>query len=298
MKVSAIVVTYNRLNLLRQNIQHLLNQSSSLNDIFVINNNSTDGTTEYLNNLNIPKVKPFNTGKNLGGAGGFSFGTKLAYEKSNSNYFWLMDDDTIPTKNALSELLDSADNLHEKFGYLCSNVRWYKTMEPSYLNVPVASKDWNYRLNNGLIKTISASFVSLLVPRNMVNQLGLPLAQMFIWGDDVEYTTRLSQKYNSYLVANSIVLHKSKNNFTNETVYDAPMNRLIYYKCMFRNRLYVSRKYYKLRRVLKVLTTYLLYLIKSPFCSKNHRFKRFIYIFCGIMNGLFFKPKVHFPNMK
>lgn len=298
MGVSAIVVTYNRLSILKECLCKLLKQSYHLDNIFVINNDSNDGTKDWLDNLDEEVIKPINVHKNLGGAGGFSLGVKLAYEESSSEYFWLMDDDTMPLSNALSALVLSAHKLHNDIGYLCSNVRWWKNNQPSYMNVPVASKDWNDLLNDGLVKTISASFVSLLIPRMLVKKVGLPIADMFIWGDDVEYTTRLSRCLNSYLVADSIVLHKSRSNSTNESVFNVSINRLVYYKCMFRNRLYISRKYYRLRKTIKLFMVYIFILISIPFYAHNCRVKRFIYTLEGIFKGLFFNPQIKFPKKK
>ena len=47
-KVCAIVVTFNRLNLLKDVIQSLREQNSKLEEILVVNNNSSDGTKEWL----------------------------------------------------------------------------------------------------------------------------------------------------------------------------------------------------------------------------------------------------------
>lgn len=298
MSVSVIVVTYNRLSLLKECLNNLLFQKTNIDNIFVINNDSNDGTIRYLNNFNNDTVIPVNLKKNLGGAGGFSLGIKIAFEKSDSKYFWLMDDDTMPTETALYQLVIAAKKLHGRFGYLCSNVRWWKDKSPSYLNVPIVSRDWNDHLNYGLVKTVSASFVSLFVSRKSVSKLGLPISDMFIWGDDVEYTTRLSRMFNSYLVSESIVLHKSKHNSTNESVLNVSMNRLIYYKCMFRNRLYISRRYYRLRRTIKLFIVYIFVLISIPFYARDHRIKRFISTLEGVLKGLFFNPQIKFPKKK
>ena len=48
MKTAAVIVTYNRKELLEENIKALLDQSEKLNKIFIIDNNSTDGTKSYL----------------------------------------------------------------------------------------------------------------------------------------------------------------------------------------------------------------------------------------------------------
>lgn len=88
-------------------------------DILIIDNASTDGTYEYIKDLlNDARILYFNTGANLGGAGGFSYGIRLATEKGYS-YCWIMDDDTIAEKDALSELIVASDKV-ENFSFLCS----------------------------------------------------------------------------------------------------------------------------------------------------------------------------------
>ena len=69
--VVAIVVTYNRLTLLRECLDALLKNDC---DILVVDNASTDGTKEAVKQEYVDKVIYKNTGKNIGGAGGFNFG--------------------------------------------------------------------------------------------------------------------------------------------------------------------------------------------------------------------------------
>lgn len=116
-RIAAVVTTYNRLPLLKENIESLLSQSFSKLDIIIVNNNSTDGTEEYVLSLNNDKIKYYNTGANLGGAGGFAFGVKKALELGY-DYAWLMDDDTIPDNTALEFLIKSAQHLNNKFSFL------------------------------------------------------------------------------------------------------------------------------------------------------------------------------------
>ena len=106
-KICAIVVTYNRLELLKMTIERLLNQTRKLDEIIIINNASTDGTKEFLDGMK-DKVTVKTLSKNLGGAGGFSEGIKFAYEKGH-DYFWIMDDDTIAESNSL-QVLEEALN--------------------------------------------------------------------------------------------------------------------------------------------------------------------------------------------
>lgn len=78
MTISAVIVTCNRINLLKECLNAVHHQAYKPEQIIVLNNASTDGTTEWLdyqNNLSV--VLP----ENLGGAGRFYTGYKTAYEK-------------------------------------------------------------------------------------------------------------------------------------------------------------------------------------------------------------------------
>lgn len=294
MGVSAVVVTFNRLKLLKECLSNLINQTYRLDYIFVVNNNSTDGTKTYLEHLNNNQIIPINLNENTGGAGGFNSGLKYAFEHSNSSYFWIMDDDTMPTSKALEVLMDKSKLLHGNFGFLCSNVRWWKDNAPS--NVPTVSNDWSKLSQESLIKVRYATFVSVLIPRNNVAKYGLPIKQMFIWGDDTEYTTRLSSKHNCYFVPDSIVFHKSAVNTSYETVYNASMKRLNNYKCMYRNLVYIGKKYYPLKYRVKDLLRFTYHIFEALFKAKDYRLTRTLVIIKSICKGLTFNPKIEFPQ--
>ena len=72
-KIVAVVVTYNRKDMLKECITALLNQTYHDLDIMVIDNCSTDGTINLVKNINDSRVIYINTGENIGGDGGFQF---------------------------------------------------------------------------------------------------------------------------------------------------------------------------------------------------------------------------------
>ena len=123
MEIIAIVVTYNRLSLLKESINALLNQTRPLNKIIIVDNHSTDGTSDYLANLanenNIFQIVTME--QNVGGSGGFSEGVKQA-ACAHADWMWLMDDDTIPQEDALERLLPFTSV--DKVGFVCSKVIW------------------------------------------------------------------------------------------------------------------------------------------------------------------------------
>ena len=99
MNIAILVVTYNRKNLLYENISAIRKQSYIKYDYYICDNASTDGTHQIVAHaINKDKrIKYYNTGANLGGAGGFAYGLKIIL-KEKYDFCWVMDDDAIPIR--------------------------------------------------------------------------------------------------------------------------------------------------------------------------------------------------------
>ncbi len=97
MNIIAVVVTYNRMELLKRNIR-CLQQNKPISSIVIVNNGSTDGTTEWLaaqEGLTVINQT------NVGGAGGFYTGIQYAYQ-AGADWIWCMDDDVFPRADCLN----------------------------------------------------------------------------------------------------------------------------------------------------------------------------------------------------
>lgn len=209
-KVGIVVVTYNRLALLKEVIDALRQQTYTDYQIIVVNNGSTDDTPKWLSEQNDVYTI---TQENLGGAGGFFTGMKYVAE-NEYKYCWIMDDDVICDKDALTELV-SAINIKDNIGFVCSKVLG---TDGSPMNTPIVDMDSRSPITGyedyfdlsdyNMVKVKRATFVSVLFKTEMIRKIGLPYKDYFIWGDDTEYTTRLSQKYPCYVALKSKAIHK------------------------------------------------------------------------------------------
>lgn len=103
MNIIAVVVTYNRQELLKRNI-HCLRQNKPLTSIIVVNNGSTDGTAAWLDQQSDLTVIHQS---NVGGSGGFYTGMQRAYQQG-ADWVWCMDDDVFPRADCLEHLLAEA----------------------------------------------------------------------------------------------------------------------------------------------------------------------------------------------
>lgn len=296
--IVAVVVTYNRKKLLCENLDHLIHQSFNKFDILVIDNNSTDGTYDAIadrinNNSNIRYI---NTGANLGGAGGFQYGIKKAYTLGYQ-YFWLMDDDSLPQENALSEILAAKKYLDEKnqqWGFLSSKVVWVDG-SICKMNVQRATLTKNITdFRKPLIPAAIGSFVSLFIPATVVKELGLPIKEFFIWTDDWEYTRRISRHYSGYVVTTSVVMHKTKSNNGANIATDVE-ERIDRYKYAYRNECYLYNRE-GFVGVFHILARTPLHIFRVLRYSKSKRIKRISIILGSTIRGIFFHPKIEYVS--
>lgn len=293
-KVTAVVVTYNRLELLKENINALLIQKYNNFDIMIIDNASTDGTEKYVRGIDNNKIKYINTGSNLGGAGGFSFGVRQAIEKGY-DYAWLMDDDTIPSSEALDSFMNKVNKFRGEFSYLASVVRW-KDGLLCEMNKQYLSQEWGNEINmmkNNLIPVNSSSFVSFFVDLNIAKKVGLPQKDFFIYGDDWEYSLRLSSVKPGYLDLDSEVVHKMKNNASIDIVNESE-DRLDRYFYNYRNLYYIHRKYLSSKKLMLYKLKYY-YTVVQILSSKNSKkIKRISVMRKGIKKGKKYNPAIEY----
>ncbi len=283
----AVVVTYNRIELLKECINALLNQTSNVGHVVVYDNASSDGTKEYLDSIKNDQVISFHSDTNLGGAGGFSNGLKLAYEKTDDQYFWLMDDDTIVAEDCNEVFLEKAQLLDDQFGFLSTNVRW-KDGTPT--NVMLTDTMWPNRVDDGLIEMEYGSFVSFFITREAVKKIGLPIADFFIWGDDSDYSLRLRQLNPGYFVIPAHAVHKSGSNVVAPGIAEDDENRIDRYYYYYRNQMYIWKHHYG--KYWKLFIKYSLQALLIFKRAKNKKIRRFLTIFKGLFASLNFDPKI------
>jgi GT2 family glycosyltransferase len=177
-----VVVTYNRRKLLSECISALKNQTRSLDKILVVNNGSTDDTSEWLDQQDGIE---FISQENVGSAGGFNEGIKNAYEGKYS-WIWLMDDDGYPKENALEKLLDNDPE------ELCLRNCIVLNKDDKKSLVWKTGKFTSYEhVDQKVIMNYAHPFNGTMIHRKIVERVGLPRKQLFLWGDEGEYLYRI-----------------------------------------------------------------------------------------------------------
>ena len=292
-KTAIVVVTFNRKDLLYKNIEALLAQTEKDREIFIIDNASTDGTREHIAPfIESGAVQYRNTGKNLGGAGGFNYGMKEVL-LAGYEYIWMMDDDTIPTPTALEELMRADEILQGNYGFLSGMALW-KDGAPCKMNKQKLIKNWYdeaHLLQYGLARTYYATFVSFFLKSEVAKKMGLPIKEFFIWGDDVEYTNRLQKEYPCYVAGRSIALHDTANNEGSNIAKDDAA-RIGRYKFAYRNEMYIAKQN-GIKGLLRQFAKICLHLLRV-LASGNHKFKKWGVIIGSSFKGIFFNPKIEY----
>lgn len=301
-KIYCIIVTYNRLELLKENIKAIKKQTHPIEKIIIVNNNSTDGTYEYLKQFEgLTLFTIINLPQNIGGSGGFSIGIKEAI-LCGSDWIWIMDDDTIPSPSALENLVKHS-YLTNNVGFICSKVEWIDE-SIHLMNIPcvkalVNDTPFNKYSNKDVLLVESASFVSLLINAEAVKKVGLPITNFFIWGDDQEFTYRISSHgFLGLYVDNSYVIHKTSNNYTSD-LETAPDNTAWKFFYEIRNNMYLRRK--RRKSYLSFLFSSISHLKKDLKRIKKRKsnqkeFKKAVYK--GFRAGLKFNPQIEYIQKK
>ena len=238
---AAVVVTHNRIDLLRQCVAQLENQTCAC-DILIVDNASTDGTAQWL--ASQPDLHCRNAGANLGGAGGFNLGMRWAVE-AGYDYVWVMDDDCLPQPDALEKLLEADRILEGNYGWLSSVALWTDGSE-CRMNRQKLKKDfyeYSPLMKYGLVQAEQATFVSLLLRSETIRQFGLPIKEFFIWGDDIEFTRRIAVRGGlpCFMAGQSQVVHATKTNVGSNVALD-DVERIGRYFYAFRNEAYLYRQ--------------------------------------------------------
>jgi GT2 family glycosyltransferase len=219
-----------------------------------------------------------------------------------ADWFWIMDDDTVPTETALEKMVNSKVFSFKDTGFLCSHVNWMNGEADErcapYIGFETDASQgrqpYHRFISNNIISNVLAcTFVSMLVSKKAVEKLGFPIKEFFIWWDDIEYSKRISARYQGYYITDSVVVHKSgsgsKQNITGEE-----KKRLHYYFYGLRNSFFLAKQ-----RGIKGILFFMLIDAPAYLCQALKREKNKLlackHVISGVLAGLWFNPKIRYP---
>ena len=137
----------------------------------IINNNSTDGTKEYLDSLNKSNIHVFHEESNIGGAGGFHDGVKYSIEWTDCKWILLIDDDAMLRPNYLFEIEKAFDTKYLAYaGSVYVNNSIDIRHRSRFEGGGVACEEYK----KSSFECDVATFCGLLLSRSIVKQIGYP----------------------------------------------------------------------------------------------------------------------------
>jgi rhamnopyranosyl-N-acetylglucosaminyl-diphospho-decaprenol beta-1,3/1,4-galactofuranosyltransferase len=223
-RVAAVVVSFNRRELLQRVLEGINSQTRQVDEIVVVDNGSTDGSREMLAEK-FPAAVVIESKLNSGGAGGFAKGLSWSIQRS-FDYAWLMDDDAIPDSTCLELLLKPfVGTGGDDISFSCPQVT-DEQGKTGPRNYPVLSTDFPelYRLaGHSWLPVTAATFVGPLINLVVAKKTHAPLEDFFIWHDDFEYTTRLARLGGGVSVPAAHIMHLAANPGPDH--YNAARNR-------------------------------------------------------------------------
>lgn len=289
--IAAVLVTYNRQRLLAECLGALLGQTRPLERIILIDNASTDGTPAWLQEQGYtrhPQIDYLRLPENRGGAGGFHAGVQQGFNQG-FDWLWLLDDDACPQPDALAQLLACQPQPQHLYGSTA-----IASDDPQHrLCWPTATPDGSglerqSDLAGSLIEIQSLTFLGLLVHRQIVQQIGLPDATLFLAGDDIDYGERARRTGARLFLVSGSILHHPLPARRTITVAGRRFQHLIlppwkrYYDV--RNRLLIARRHYGRRLWTETLPGLLIRLIDS-LCHDADRWRQLTAYLHGMHDG-------------
>ena len=245
---TVVIVTFNRLECLKKALDCYSLQTYKPNNVIVVNNASTDNTRAFLDEW---KTRPdkynktvINNSKNLGGAGGFAIGVDAA-RKTGDDFVFLADDDAYADRDALKRLNEyykSCDDSDE-ISALCTSVIncgvydyiHRRRVKRGWLSIKRCLTTEEDYLRH-VFSIDEFSFVGVAIRSTVINKVGLPKADYFIYYDDTEYSHRVGQCGHIICVPASVMNHNVASGHDDNDV--------------------TWRSYYSLRNSLDVLLQY------------------------------------------
>lgn len=254
--IGVVLVTFNRLKQLKMALASYEAQSCIPKYIVIVNNNSTDGTNEYLDKWRLTSSEYekyiINLEVNTGGSGGFYAGLKKSLDL-DANWIWVADDDAYPDLSAIEiadKMIKEKTIINDQVSAICGTVinnsvidvlhrRRIFTKKMRIYEEPVPVEEYK----NQFFELNLFSYVGAIINKNALKESGLPKKDYFIYYDDIEHSMRLQNNRKNLCFPAIKIVHDSvegnQEHFIDWKYYYVYRNRLDFYKTHFSRKIYL-----------------------------------------------------------
>ena len=247
-RLVAVVVTFNRLEQLKQTVARLLDSPADhLAALVVADNASSDGTADWLAQQADPRLQVVSLPENIGGAGGFEAAMRHAMTHCAPGWLVLMDDDGRPQPGALADFHGAdlagwdgiAAAVYFPNGEICEmnrpsrNPFWHPdVLRRTLLGFGARSGfhlDPAHYAGTEPVSIDVTSFVGFFVRARAVAKEGYPDPDLFIYGDDGLYTLGLRQSGHALAFHPGIRFDHALSTFEGQRGRFQPLWKVYYY---------------------------------------------------------------------
>ena len=293
-KIVAVIVTFNRIDKLKITVQKSL--SEDFEKVIIVNNNSTDGTKEYLDSLNNERLIIKHLDENIGGAGGFHIGFDIAINQTSADWLLCYDDDAYPQEGAVEKFksleLDGVSSVagavylpngeisvmnKVRFNPFKDHKSFFNTFmrgESIYVQEEVYKEEITLDID-------ASTFVGFFIRIEIIQKIGLPRKELFIYADDLIYTLTMTQKGYRHLFVSALKFTHDCSTLINEQdIYD-PIWKVYY---TYRNRIEMYRASSKWLYLPITLIQMPFWYNKNKFYENPQLFKKLFFL--AVQDGL------------
>ncbi len=196
-RVCAVIVTWNRKALLRECLHSLQAQTRPVDAMLVVNNGSTDGTAAMLRE-EFPRCHVLDSPENNGASWGYHEGFKWGYRRG-FDWVWIIDDEGRAAPNCLEKLLAhrrpnavlvpvQQDSSGRRYGIAAWRRRNVEATAEVVARTPPVCGDFLF------------SFTATLIATEVMEQVGFPNKDYYIYFEDYEYALRIRRETEAAII--------------------------------------------------------------------------------------------------
>ncbi len=259
MKLSVVIVNYNVKHFLEQCLISVKNAMEKMDgEIFVVDNNSVDGSVEMVGEK-FPHVKVIANRGNMG----FARANNQAIGKAKGEYILLLNPDTVVEDNTFSKVVSFMDAHPDAGGlgvkmvdgsgkFLPESKRGLPTPATAFYKIfgfstlfPHSRRFSKYHLGfldeNETHKVDILAGAFMLLRKSVLDKTGLLDEDFFMYGEDIDLSYRITQAgYNNYYFSGTRIIH-----YKGESTKKSSVNYvLVFYRAM----MVFARKHFTAKR--------------------------------------------------
>ena len=254
--VSVIIPTFNRISFLKKALSSVLNQTFKNFEVIIVDNFSSDGTKEYLQNLADQRVKFFQ----INNEGIIAKSRNLGITRSSGDYIAFLDSDDWWNRD---KLLKSINKINEGFEFIYHNVFLHqkKINKSNCKQIKYPVFDDLYCNGNPIVTS------SVVVKKELLlNVDRMTENKSLIAAEDFDTWLKISKKTNKFFLIKECLGHYS----VSKDIFSSNIGTMkeLFYRCDFLIKKYSNDYHDDLKNIIWVD------LLKAKYLSESGNFEK------------------------